>query len=243
MPALSTSPAQPAAQPKAPEHVAIIMDGNRRWAQNRGLKSIKGHEKGVETLEAVMKYCVKRGVKTLTVYAFSTENWKRTKEEVAYLLRLIVRFLRNKKDELFRNGISLRPIGEISDFPRFVQDTLRKTTEYLSSNKKQKLVLNIALSYGGRKEIVTAVQHMINDGMSAKDISEETIQKYLYTKSQKDPDLIIRTGGHVRLSNFLLWQSSYSELYFTNTLWPDFTEKEFDKALEDFYARKRNFGS
>ncbi len=226
-----------------PEHVAIIMDGNRRWATTRGFPSIKGHEKGVEALENIMKACIRRGVKTLTVYAFSTENWRRTKQEITYLLRLIVRFLRKKRAELFANGIHLRAIGEIADFPQYVREALEKTTRYLAENNSQQLTLNIALSYGGRGEIVHAVRELVVAGTAPDQISEELIQQHLYTTSQKDPELIIRTGGQQRLSNFLLWQSSYSELYFTNTLWPDFTEAEFDAALQDFRARKRNFGS
>lgn len=223
-----------------PEHVAIIMDGNRRWAMLRGLKPQKGHEQGVEALEKIMKHCVRRGVKTLTVYAFSTENWKRTKQEVKYLLTLIVKYLRAKRATLLKNGISLQTIGELSDFPTAVQKAVKRTTEILAGNKRLKL--NLALGYGGRTEIVSAIKRIVADGVNQGDVTEELVNRYLYTNRQKDPDLLIRTGGQQRLSNFLLWQSSYSEFYFTNVLWPDFNEQEFDKALNDFAARKRNFG-
>jgi undecaprenyl diphosphate synthase len=223
-----------------PEHIAIIMDGNRRWAQTHGMPKYLGHEQGVKALEAIVEHCIRRGVKTLTVYVFSTENWKRTKQEVKYLLRLFLRFLREKRDSLLENGVRLNAIGDIARFPKKIQQVLRETSEALSQNEK--LTLNIALGYGGRNEILSAIQHIIKDGVDPSTIDEQTFQKYLYTKSQKDPDLVIRTGGQRRLSNFLLWQCSYSEFYFTNVLWPDFNEGELDKALDDYSERKRNFG-
>lgn len=225
---------------QCPQHVAIIMDGNRRWARTRGLSSNEGHEEGIRALDKVVNHCKKRGIKTLTIYTFSTENWRRTKEEVQYLMKLIVRFLREKRDDMLKNGIRLNAIGDLTDFPRTVQRSIRRTVKMLARNDA--LVVNVALSYGGRREIVHAVKKILAAGVSADEINEELIQNNLYTGTQKDPELVIRTGGQKRLSNFLLWQSSYSELYFTKTLWPDFNEMELDKAILDFQSRKRNFG-
>lgn len=221
-----------------PRHVAVIMDGNGRWAKKRGLMRSFGHKAGCENVRKAVKYCSKKGIEYLTVYAFSTENFRRPQEEVKALMSLLVQYFNNETDELKANGVRLNVIGDISCFPpkvcQAIENGLKKTAEC------DKLVFTIALAYGSRAEIVRAVREMIKNG--EKDITEETLSRYLYTHDLPDPDLIIRTSGEERLSNFLLYQAAYSEFYFTDTLWPDFDEKEFDKALEEYSKRNRRFG-
>ncbi|OGY22710.1 MAG: di-trans,poly-cis-decaprenylcistransferase [Candidatus Woykebacteria bacterium GWB1_45_5] len=222
----------------SPCHVAIIMDGNRRWAADRGLSTNKGHQAGADTLEAVVKTAIKFGIKYLTVYALSAENLRgRSRLEISFLFSLLEKGVKERLSTLEENGVQVRYIGDLTALPVNVQNALTQAEQKLSKNKR--LTLIIALNYGGRKEIVQAVR---NIKKKINKISEGDIANNLYTVGIPDPDLIIRTGGQMRLSNFLLWQSSYSELYFTDTLWPDFSEKEFMLALESYSQRVRNFG-
>ncbi len=221
-----------------PVHIAIIMDGNGRWARKRGLPRTEGHKEGVKTVKRIVKCASDTGIKYLTLYAFSTENWKRSKEEVNFLLRLFADVIYNYLDELKRNNVKLKFLGDIEGLPYF----LRKVISYSEKATKNGLglTLNIAVNYGGRREIIQAVKKICKEGVC--DINEENFSNYLYTAGQPDPDIIIRTSGEKRLSNFLLYQSSYSELFFTDTLWPDFTEEEFLKIIKEYSGRKRKFG-
>ncbi len=224
-----------------PKHIAIIMDGNRRWARTRGLAEIKGHQKGSDTLEELVESAAKIGVKTITVYALSTENIKeRAKREVWGLFNLIKSSYHSKLKKMMKNGVRIEILGESDGLPAIIKriiDEIRKT--YI---KNESIQLNIALNYGGKKELVEAVKDLIKEGIDLSKLDETDINKKLYTKGQPDPELVIRTGGRIRLSNFLLWQTAYSELYFTKTLWPDFDEKEFKKAIKWYQTQKRNFG-
>lgn len=224
-----------------PQHIGIIMDGNRRWAQARGLSVNKGHEAGAENLSKIVEHCEQLGVKTLTVYALSTENWRqRTKKEVVGLFNLLLKIVKEKKEEYQKKGIKMAVLGYFQAFPRKV---VRVIDEMLKVVKKhERMKVNVALNYGGRDEIVRAVQEIIKKGIPASKVNEELISRHLYTNGGPDPDLIIRTGGEARLSNFLLWQASYSELYFTDILWPDFNPKELDKAITEYQKRQRKFG-
>lgn len=218
------------------EHVAIIMDGNRRWATKQGIVKTSGHEAGAQALENMVKSCIKFGVNYLTVYALSTENFtSRTKLEISFLLSLFNRLIKEKIPVLEENGVSIKFIGEIDGLPNSLQDEIAKAEERLSKNSR--LRLTVAINYGSRAEIVSAIKAANKNDLTQQDISDNT-----YTQGMPDPDLIIRTGGEQRLSNFLLWQGAYSELFFTDTLWPDFEEAEFKKILENFEERKRNFG-
>ncbi len=221
----------------APIHVAIIMDGNGRWAESRNLPRTEGHKAGVKVVKIITRASVEFGIKYLTFYAFSTENWKRSKEEVDFLFKLFVDTIRNYVDELIENSIRLNFIGDIDDLPYFVKKFVNFSSN--KTSKGQKMVLNIALNYGGRTEIINAVR---NIRKTRAKVDEESFKDFLYTKEQPDPDLVIRTGGEKRLSNFLLYQSSYAELFFTDTYWPDFTKEEYLSILEDFMKRKRRFG-
>jgi undecaprenyl diphosphate synthase len=223
-----------------PKHIAIIMDGNRRWARKRGLPAIEGHRNGALALERITEHCGKREIKILTVYAFSSENRNRKKEELGGLMDLLRYFIRKKREKLNKLGASLRILGDLSFFPDDLQREINKTVSLLRDNSK--IHLNIALNYGGREEIVRAVKRIVESGASPDEVTEDLVEKNLYTSGQPDPDLIIRAGGVIRLSNFLLWQVSYSELYFTDVLWPDFNEQELDRALDDFSERQRRFG-
>ena len=221
-----------------PTHVAIIMDGNRRWAASKGLPAYKGHKAGVNALETTVKAAVKFGIKYLTVYTLSTENLReRSKLEIPFLFSLLVRGVKEKLSVLEENGVRVKCIGNLSALPANVQKALVQVEQKLAKNKR--LTLIMALNYGGRDEIVQAV---IKIKKEPSKISEEDITNNLYTVGIPDPDLIIRTGGRVRLSNFLLWQSYYAELYFTETLWPDFSEIKLRNALHDYSERVRNFG-
>jgi len=227
-----------------PRHVAIIMDGNGRWAKKRLWKRTQGHEKGAETVRTVTRTSRKLGISFLTLYAFSTENWQRSKTEVSALMHLLKRFLKSEKEELMENNIRLMTIGQTHRLPEDVQQTLKETMDATSQNDA--MVLNLALSYGGRDDIVQAAKNYAldiqNGNLAAEQITEETFGQYLSTAHMPDPDLLIRTSGEMRISNFLLWQIAYSELYITKTLWPDFSEAEYLSILSDFENRNRRFG-
>lgn len=226
---------------KIPSHVAIIMDGNRRWAKQHKVPAIEGHRQGGNALERVLERAGELGIEILTVYAFSSENrLKRTKKEISDLMKLMKFFIIKKRRELFKKGARLGVLGNIKEFPRDLQDGIEKTKELLKKNERIKL--NLALNYGGRPEIVEAMKKIIMTEREPSEINEEIISKNLYTNGEKDPDLIIRTGGERRLSNFLIWQASYSELYFTDVLWPDFRKEDLDKAVCEYQSRKRRFG-
>lgn len=224
-----------------PSHIAIIMDGNRRWARARGLSDIKGHEVGTEALEKVVEAAEKMGVKTITVYALSTENIKeRAKREVGGLFELIKRGYHTKLKKLMSNGVRVNVLGELEGLPA----TLRKIISELKKTfiKNESIKLNIALNYGGKKELIEAIKEMMKVGININKINEEMVAKHLYTNGQPDPELVIRTGGRSRLSNFLLWQTAYSEFYFTKTLWPDFNGDALRRAILWYQNQKRNFG-
>jgi len=227
-----------------PTHVAVIMDGNGRWAKQRNLPRIEGHRHGAESVRAVVRAAGEVGIKYLTLYAFSVENWSRPKEEVDTLMKYLDRYLRNEIGELQKNNVRLEVIGQIYRLPEFVQEQLRKTVAALANNKGLTLVL--ALSYGGRTEIVEAVRSIatkVKQGrLDAAEINDEVVAQHLYTKNLPDPDLLIRTSGEMRISNFLLWQISYTELVVTPTLWPDFRKAQFFEALEEYTRRHRRFG-
>lgn len=222
-----------------PQHIAIIMDGNRRWAKNLGLPTKKGHEAGADALEVLLKAAGEFGIKYVTVFALSTENLKeRSRVEVALLFVLLEKVLKEKVKILDESGIHLKFIGDFADLPLGIQKSLQVAEGKLGENNK--LFLTVAFNYGGRVEVVTAVNKWADK--KEEKITENTLNRYLYAPDLPDPDLIIRTGGAQRLSNFLLWQSAYSELYFTDTLWPDFDKKALEKTLKDYNQRKRNFG-
>jgi len=244
---VSAHPPQLSAQARSllPAHVAVIMDGNGRWAKQRNLPRIEGHRHGAESVRAVVRAAGEVGIKYLTLYAFSVENWTRPKEEVDTLMKYLDRYLRNEIGELQKNNVRLQVIGQIYRLPEFVQDQLRKTITALADNRGLTLVL--ALSYGGRTEIVEAVRGIatkVKQGkLDAAEINEEVFAQHLYTRNMPDPDLLIRTSGEMRISNFLLWQISYTELVVTPTLWPDFRKAQFFEALEEYTRRHRRFGS
>jgi len=224
-----------------PKHIAIIMDGNRRWAKKNGLPAVKGHEAGSRNLEAITNYCRDIGVKNLTVYALSTENWrKRSVEEVKGIFGLLLRIVKEKKEEYKKAGVKFFVLGNFQAFPFKVKRAIKTMLDVVLDEERIKL--NIALNYGGRDEIVTAVKNIVADKVPANKIDEQLISDYLYTHDQPDPDLVIRPGGEFRLSNFLLWQMSYAELYFTDILWPDFTPKKLEKAIYWYQQRDRRMG-
>jgi len=226
---------------KNPVHVAIIMDGNGRWAKRRGLNRSFGHKEGQKTLEKVIKWCIKRNVKYLTVYAFSTENWKRPYKEVSFLMNLLENTINKKIDDLIKQDIHLNIYGSMQKVPKRLVKNIQNALKLTEKNKK--FFLNIAFNYGGKDEIVRAVNKLIKNksGRTLK-ITEEIFRKYLDHPEIPDPDLLIRTGGESRISNFLLWEISYTELYFTKTLWPDFSEKDLDRAFKWYKNRDRRFG-
>lgn len=223
---------------KIPSHVAIIMDGNGRWAQRRGIPRIMGHYQGAKVAEDIVEYAVELGIKHLTLYAFSTENWNRPRGEVEALFNLLEDYLKTKKDKIYELGIRVRFIGRRDRLPK----TLVNLMELIEEESKdfKRLNLNLAVDYGGRDEILRAVKRLLKD--NPKVINEETFSQYLDLACSPDPDLLIRTAGEQRISNFLLWNIAYTEFYFTKTLWPDFTREEFLEALKDFSKRKRKFG-
>lgn len=228
-----------------PRHVAIIMDGNGRWAQQRGLTRLQGHQEGAKSVQAILKACRKAGVKYLTLYAFSTENWARPRPEINGLMKLLMQFLREHEPDLHKYKIRLRAIGRLNDLPRSLQTVLRHVMKTTESYQSSQLIL--ALSYGGRAEIAHAAREIaqrVEAGkLKADDVDEAVLARHLYVPDVPDPDLMIRTSGEMRLSNFLLWQLSYAELYATATLWPDFREEHFFKALTEYGQRHRRFGN
>jgi len=226
---------------RIPRHVGIIMDGNGRWAESRGLPRIEGHRRGVERSKEVIEVAVELGLKALTLYTFSTENWRRSTAEVATLMRLLEIYLKRELDGLIKNDIVFRSIGEIWRLPDHIQSIIKEAQEKTSSNKG--MILAIALSYSGRNEILRAVKKVICSGIGPDELSEEGFNAFLDTSGIPQPDLIIRTSGEMRISNFLLWQAAYSEFYFSDTLWPDFTKDEFLLAIQDYQRRERRFGA
>jgi len=224
-----------------PRHVGIIMDGNGRWAAARGLPRVEGHRRGVERSKEIIEVAAELGIKALTIYTFSTENWQRPSSEVATLMKLLELYLRKELNGLIRNGIVFRAIGDIGRLPGHIQDIVREAEERTSSNKGMMLVT--ALSYSGRSEILRAVKRVLYAGLKPEELTEEVFNSYLDTAGIPAPDLIIRTSGEMRISNFLLWQAAYSEFYFTETLWPDFTKDEFLLAIQDYQRRERRFGA
>lgn len=223
-----------------PYHVGIIMDGNGRWARERGLPRLAGHQAGVDNIRRILESSVRRGIKVLTIYAFSTENWGRPPDEVRGLMRLLGQTIRRQLNDLHKNGVQIRHSGRLAGMSPELQDQIRHALEVTRNNDR--IILNVAFNYGGRAEILDAVRHVIADGINPNDLSEELFSRYLYTCDLPDPDLIIRTGGEWRLSNFLIWQAAYAEYYTTPTYWPDFDEAELEKALTEFAARERRFG-
>ncbi|MBN1823622.1 MAG: isoprenyl transferase [Endomicrobiales bacterium] len=221
-----------------PSHVAIIMDGNGRWAKKRGFPRVYGHKKGVENVREIVETCADLGVKVLTLYAFSTENWIRPKSEIAGLMSLLGKYLVSEEKTLNDNNIRLRTIGDTGALPKPQRELLEKTMR--STEKNTGMVLNLALNYGSRQEIIRAFGILVEKGVQRA--SEQDISSSLYTAGLPDPDLLIRTSGEQRLSNFLLWQMAYGELYITDVLWPDFKPQELYKAIKDFQSRHRRFG-
>ncbi|HEY46934.1 MAG: hypothetical protein AMJ88_02720 [Anaerolineae bacterium SM23_ 63] len=225
---------------KIPTHVAIIMDGNGRWARARGLPRLAGHRAGVENLRRVIEASVEFGIQYLTIYAFSTENWDRPRAEVRGLINILEDVIDRELEELHENGVQLRHIGDLDPLHSKLQEKVRHAIDLTRDNRK--LVLNVAWNYGGRAEIVHAIQRMLADGISEGEINEELVGRYLFTADSPDPDLVIRTSGELRVSNFLIWQSAYAEWYITPTFWPDFGREELLQALCDYSQRERRFG-
>jgi undecaprenyl diphosphate synthase len=225
---------------RIPSHVGIIMDGNGRWAELRGLPRIEGHRRGAERVREVIDVSIELGIKCLTLYAFSSENWQRPKEEVSMLMRLLEIYLKNEFATLIKKDVVFRAIGETWRLPENIQALIRDTEYKTADNKGLRLVA--ALSYSGRNEIIRAVRKVMNSCSNPAELTEEDFNEYLDTAGIPQPDLIVRTSGERRLSNFLLWQSAYAELYFTEVLWPDFDRDEFMLAIQDFQGRERRFG-
>ena len=229
---------------KLPKHIAIIMDGNGRWAKKRLLNRIAGHQKGADAVRETVRTCRKLGIEVLTLFAFSTENWSRPADEVEALMNFLRRYLLKERDEMLTNEIQLNAIGAIENLPHDVYSVLMDTIKY--TGKCKGMILNLALSYGGRGDILNALRKIIDDceygRIKPEGINEEVFSHYLYTAGIPDPDLLIRTSGEYRISNFLLWQMAYTEIYITDTLWPDFKEKDLLKAIIDFQSRERRFG-
>lgn len=233
-----------AQQEQLPSHIAIIMDGNGRWAKKRSLPRVAGHHEGMKTVKKITRIANEIGIKTLTLYAFSTENWKRPKVEVEFLMRLPEEFLGTYLPELIEQNVQVQMMGNIELLPEHTKRAIKKAMDQTANNDG--LILNFALNYGSRDEIVQAVQqivHKVQEGkFSSNEISEELLNSYLMTKNLSEPDLLIRTSGEVRLSNFMLWQLAYTEFWFTDTLWPDFNEACFMDAIENYQKRNRRYG-
>ena len=226
---------------RIPKHVGIIMDGNGRWAELRGLPRIEGHRRGVERSKEIIEVATELGLRALTIYAFSTENWRRPSAEVTTLMKLLELYLKKELEKLMKNGVVFKSIGDIPRLPEHIQSILKDAEEKTSSNKG--MVLTTALSYSGRNEIMRAIRKVMVSGIKPDDLTEEVFESYLDTAGNPPPDLIIRTSGEMRISNFLLWQAAYSEFYFTDTLWPDFNKDEFLLSIQDYQRRDRRFGA
>jgi len=222
---------------KIPHHLGIILDGNRRWARERGLPTLEGHKKGLEKLKKVVEWCDEKGIKILTVFVFSTENWKRSKKEIDYLMKLAKKAMSYDLREILKRGYKIRVIGERKRLPKFLQTAIEKVEKETKNNKK--MIINFALSYGGRGEIVEAVKRIIKKKIPPEKVTEDLISKNLWAS---DLDMIIRTGKEQRISNFLIWQAAYSELFFLKKYWPAFTKKDLERALLDYSKRQRRFG-
>jgi len=225
---------------ETPQHVAIIMDGNRRWAEVRGLPRLEGHRHGLENMRSVISYLGERQVKYVTIFAFSTENWSRPEDEVEGLFRLLEERIEKETQEFHRKGVKLRHLGSLDKLSPSLRRAIKKAVELTRDNTG--LTLSFAFNYGGRSEILNAVRQLITEKIPPQDIDESLFDNYLYTTGLPDVDLLIRTGGELRISNFLIWQTAYSEYYFTDVLWPDFDRKEVDKALLAYSQRQRRFG-
>lgn len=225
---------------RVPRHVAIIMDGNGRWATQRGLPRVAGHRAGTENIRRVIERFADHGVQYLTLYAFSTENWSRPQREVRALIRLLRYFLRRELNNLHRNNIRLHMLGHVETLPEWLQRQVGDAI--LLTEENSRMVLNICFSYGGRDDIILAVRQLVAEGVAESEVTEEALAARLLTAGMPDPDLLIRTAGEQRISNFLLWQSAYAELYFTDAFWPDFGREDIDMALAEYGRRKRKFG-
>jgi undecaprenyl diphosphate synthase len=225
---------------KTPYHLAIIMDGNGRWARSRGLPRLAGHRAGTENIRRILEGCVEHGIKILTLYAFSTENWGRPSAEVRGLMRILEQTIDRELSELHRNGVQLRHIGRLGGISEGLRQRVREAIELTRHNDR--IILNVAFNYGGRAEIVDAVRRIVEGGMAPDQLDERLFSQYLYTAGLPDPDLIIRTAGELRISNFLIWQSAYAEYYATPTYWPDFDEEKLYGALLEYDRRERRFG-
>jgi undecaprenyl diphosphate synthase len=240
MPTQKPETVNPNNQDPKPTHVAIIMDGNGRWARRRGLPRLAGHRAGTENIRRIVHACVENDVKYLTVYAFSTENWNRPSGEVQGLMRILAEVIHKETPELNREGVQIRHLGHMENVPVSLQNAIAYALETTKHNDR--LVLSVCFNYGGRDDIVRAVRDLVAEGVKPEDITEEAISRHLYTRDIPDPDLIIRTAGEMRLSNFLVWQASYSEFYSTSTCWPDFDKDSFYDAVAEYGRRHRKFG-
>ncbi len=225
---------------QVPYHLAIIMDGNGRWAKARGLPRLAGHRAGTDNLRRILRACVKHGIKILTIYAFSTENWGRPVEEVRGLMSILEQVIERELKELHAEGVRIQHIGRMDGISPRLQKKIRQAVELTRNNDT--LVLNVAFNYGGRQEIIDAVRRIIQDGVDPERVDDALFGQYLYTAGQPDPDMIVRTSGELRVSNFLIWQGAYAEYYVTPTFWPDFDENELQQALEQYASRERRFG-
>ena len=225
---------------EVPKHIAIIMDGNGRWAKSRGLPRAEGHRQGTENLRHIISACVEFGVEILTIYAFSTENWRRPPLEVRLLMTILETVIDRELKELDENGVQIRHLGRLDQIAPILQKKIKYACDFTNHNSR--LILNVAFNYGGRDEIVQAVRRIVREGIPEDQITEDLLNRYLYTGGLPDPDLIIRTSGELRVSNFLIWQGAYSEYYATPTYWPDFDKNELRKAIAEYNQRTRRFG-
>ena len=223
-----------------PQHIVLFPDGNRRWAKNKGLDSFDGHLKGEKKFDDFLHWCKNRGVKIVTVFGFSTENWKRSEAEINYLMQLFEKYLWEGIEQFNQEEVCVKIIGQKEKLPKTLQKVIEKVEESTKNNKK--MHLNLAVSYGGKWDILQAIKKIIKEKISADKIDEKLFESYLSTAGLPNPDLVIRVGGEMRMSNFVLWQAAYSELYFSPKLWPDFTEQDLDLAIEEFDRRQRRFG-
>ena len=236
----ASGPSGPALE-RVPRHVAFIMDGNGRWARRRGQPRLFGHRAGTNNLRRVIEACARRGIGVVTIYAFSTENWNRSPDEVSGLFRILAEAIAREAPKLHENGVQIRHLGSLANVPGALAKRIQYALDLTRDNTR--LILNVAFNYGGRAEIVEAVRELVSEGARPEEITEEAISRRLYTAGLPDPDLIVRTAGEMRLSNFLLWQAAYAEYYSTPVYWPDFDEHELQRALEAFAGRERRFGA